>query len=197
MFVSVLDIGRVNGNPLWCKSQECYLSFMTVQQEIICPGCGLALPARKTNNTGNYYNTSDECWDLYTEVLGKEYSDAVLFGQVHQITVDTYAVQHAGGRHPDKSVDVHLYGLYFALVKGIRSPYIPPLLQRVVSAIDVWPHYEPPTKRAAITVFDVAFCDLSEEHSKVVREWGQAVWETWSEHHAEVESLISHHLKMD
>src|SRR4029453_12797488 len=98
-----------------------------VLQEIICPGCGLKMPARKTTNTGSYYNTSAECWDLYTEVLGNEYSNALLFGQIHQLTVDTYAVQHVGGPHPDKSVDVHLSGLYLALEKGIRSPYIPPL----------------------------------------------------------------------
>lgn len=166
-------------------------------QETICPGCGLNLPARKTTTSRGYYNVSDECWELYTEVLETEYSNAYLFGQVHQTTVDTYAVQHAGGPHPDKSLDTHLYGLYLALEKDIRSPYIPPLLQRLVTAIDVWPHYEPPTKRVALTVFDVAFCDSTEDHIRVVREWGQAVWETWSEYHAEVERLVSHHLKMD
>src|SRR5690242_9965062 len=84
---------------------------MTVLQETICPGCGLRMPARKTTTTSlGYYNVSDECWDLYTEVLGTEYSNAFLFGQVHQLTVDSYAVQHAGGPHPDKSVGVHLSG---------------------------------------------------------------------------------------
>jgi len=170
---------------------------MTVPQETICPGCGLRMPARKTSNTGNYYNTSDECWDLYTEVLGNEYSNAYLAGQVHQITVDTYAVQHAGGRHPDKSLDIHLYGLYLAMEKGIRSPYIPPLLQRLATEIKVWPHYEPPTKKVALTVFDVAFCDEPGDYIRVVREWGKAVWDTWSDHHAEVERVISHHLKVD
>jgi hypothetical protein len=154
------------------------------------------MPARKTTNTGSYYNTSAECWDLYTEVLGNEYSNALLFGQIHQLTVDTYAVQHVGGPHPDKSVDVHLSGLYLALEKGIRSPYIPPLLQRLASAIKVWPHYEPPTERVGLTVFDVAFCDSTEDHIRVVREWAQAVWESWSEYHTEVARVISHHLRM-
>ncbi|HEU4711110.1 MAG TPA: DUF5946 family protein [Pyrinomonadaceae bacterium] len=169
---------------------------MTVPQEIICPGCGLSMPPRKTNTADCYYNTSTECWDLYTEVLGTEYSNAFLFGQVHQMTVDAYAVQHAGGPHPDKSLDVHLYGLYLALEKGIKSPYIPPLLQQIVPSIGgAWPHYDPPTKRAAITVFDVAICDSTECHIKTVREWAQAVWDSWSDYHAEVAQLISHHLK--
>ena len=155
------------------------------------------MPARQTTSSRGYYNVSDECWELYTEVLGNEYSNAFLAGQVHQITVDTYAVQHAGGPHPDKSLDIHLYGLYLALEKGIRSPYIPPLLQRLATEIKVWPHYGPPTNRVALTIFDVAFCDAPQDHIRVVREWGQAVWENWSEHHAEVARHISQHLKMD
>jgi hypothetical protein len=172
--------------------------MMTVLQETICPGCGLRMPARQTTTTSRgYYNVSDECWDLYTEVLGTEYSNAYLAGQVHQITVDTYAVQHAGEPHPDKSLNIHLCGLYLALEKGIRSPYIPPLLQRLATEIEVWPHYEPPTKPAALTVFDVAFCDSTEDHIRVVKDWAQAVWESWSEHHTEVATLVSHSLKME
>ena len=170
---------------------------MTVLQEIICPGCELAMPARKTTTTGNYYNTSDECWDLYTEVLGTEYSNAFLFGQVHQLTVDAYAVQHAGGRHPDKSLDIHLCGLYLAHEKSIRSPYIPPFLQRLVTAVEVWPHFELPSEKASLTVFDVASCDSSEDHIRVVREWSRQVWESWSERHVEVISFISRHLEVE
>jgi hypothetical protein len=55
-----------------------------------------------------YYNASPECWTVYSETLGAEYSRPVIFGQVHQLTVDAYAVQHAGGEHPDKSVGIHL-----------------------------------------------------------------------------------------
>lgn len=171
---------------------------MTEVKETICPGCGLKMPLRTTTTTSRgYYNVSDECWDLYTEVLGNEYSNAVLFGQVHQLTVDAYAVQHAGGPHPDKSVAIHLFGLHLALQKDIRPPYIPPLLQRLATAIQVWPHYEPPSKTATLTVFDVAFCDSTEEHIKVVKEWARTVWESWSEHHAEIATLVSEHLGVD
>lgn len=156
------------------------------------------MPARKTTTTSRgYYNVSDECWDLYTEVLATEYSNAFLFGQVHQLTVDSYAVQHAGGPHPDKSVDVHLFGLYLGLEKGIRSPYIPHSLQRLVAEIEVWPHYDPPKERASLTVFDVAFCDSPVDHIRIVREWAQGVWNSWSEYHAEVATLVSGHLKLE
>jgi len=95
---------------------------MSLLKESLCPGCGLSPPARDLSAPRSYYNTSAEYWDLYTEVLGNEYSNANLFGQIHQLTVDSYAVQHAGGPHPDKSVDVHLFGLYLSLERGIRSP---------------------------------------------------------------------------
>src|SRR5438128_326311 len=89
----------------------------------------------------SYYNTSPECWGLYTEVLGAEYSNAFLFGQIHQLTVDTYAVQHAGGLHPDKSIDIHLFGLYLVLERDLRPTNVPPLLQRLAGAIQAWPHF--------------------------------------------------------
>jgi hypothetical protein len=170
---------------------------MATPEETICPGCGLRMPAGKSTTARSYYNISVECWDLYTEVLGEEYSNAVLFGQVHQLTVDAYAVQHAGGPHPDKSVAVHLFGLYLALEKGIRSPYIPPFLQRLAGAVAVWPQYEPPTKQVGLTVFDVAFCDSTEDHIRVVREWAQAVWDSWSEYHADIAKLGSSVLQTD
>ena len=167
-------------------------------EETICPGCGLRMPARKTTTTSRgYYNVSDECWDLYTEVLKAEYSNAFLFGQVHQLTVDSYAVQHAGEPHPDKSLDVHLFGLYLTLKREIRAPYVPALLQRLVAAIEVWPHFEPPTARAGVTVFDVAICDSTEDHIRIVKDWTKGVWECWSAYHAEVARLVSHHLQME
>ena len=167
------------------------------QTDSVCPGCGLMMPARDTAAARSYYNTSAECWDLYTEVLATEYSNAFLFGQIHQLTVDAYAVQHAGGPHPDKSVDIHLFGLYLSLEKGIRSSYVPPLLQRLASAIELWPHYEPPTGRVAITVFDIAMADSDGDHMRLSREWAQAVWQCWAEHHAEVARVVTHHLKGD
>jgi Family of unknown function (DUF5946) len=92
---------------------------MSVVEDSVSSGCGLSMPARHTTAARSHYNVSAECWDLYTEVLGTEYSNASLFGQIHQLTVDTYAVQHAGGPHPDKSVDVREWaqGVWECLAK--------------------------------------------------------------------------------
>jgi hypothetical protein len=163
-------------------------------QESICPGCGLKMPASSRPIKQGYYNTSMECWGLYTEVLCAEYSNAFLFGQVHQLTVDTYSSQHAGGPHPDKSVVVHLAGLFLMLERGIRPPNVPPFLQRLGAGVETWPHFTPPADVGPMTVFDIALCESPEEHMKAVREWARIVWDCWSEHHAELSSFISRHL---
>lgn len=160
-----------------------------------CPGCGLRMPSRPPGGDHGYYNASPECWSLYTEVLGAEYSNAVLFGQVHQLTVDAYAVQHAGGPHPDKSVDIHLAGLHLSIVRGIRSPYVPPLLQRIASGNTDWPHFAPPGAEWTMTVFDVAIAAGEfEAHMAAVRAWSAAVWRAWSPHHAAIAAFVEQHL---
>ena len=144
-----------------------------------------------------YYHTSPECWEVYTEVLGAEYSNPALFGQVHQLTVDTYAVQHAGGPHPDKSVAIHLCGLHLALERGMAPTGVPRLLQRLAASVQEWPHFPPPANRGTLTVLDVALSEEAESHIETVREWAGAVWAAWSPYRAEVAGLVSGHLSLD
>src|SRR5258706_9429501 len=98
-----------------------------------CPGCGLSMPPIGAATYDGYFNTSQECWSVFTEVIGAEFSNAALFGQVHQLTVDAYAVQHAGGRHPHKSVCIHLTGLYLVLERGRPPPSVPPHLPELAA----------------------------------------------------------------
>ncbi len=98
--------------------------------------------ARCRATSRRLFQLLNECWSLFTEVIGAEFNNAVLFGQVHQLTVDAYAVQHAGGPHPDKSVDVHLTGLYLVIERGMPPTSAAPNLQKLASRIDAW--LEPP-----------------------------------------------------
>lgn len=144
-----------------------------------------------------YFNATPECWMLYTEVLGTEFANAVIFGQAHQLTVDTYSVQHAGGAHPDKSIDIHLSGLHLMLEKGRPPTDVPRLHRRLAETVTTWPHFPPPADRGPLTVFDVGLCDSIEEHIETVRRWAQTVWSAWSRHHAAVASLVSLHLGIE
>lgn len=134
------------------------------------------------------FYASAECWSLFEEVLAAEFQNAVLFGQVHQLTVDTYAVQHAGGQHPDKSVCVHLVGLHLVLERGVAPVRVPPLLQLLASRVS-WPHLDPPVRGASLTVYDVALADSLQTHVLRVREWAAEVWRAWSRHHEAAREL--------
>jgi hypothetical protein len=128
------------------------------------------------------FHASAECWSLFEEVLALEFQNAVLFGQVHQLTVDAYAVQHAGGRHPDKSVCIHLVGLHLMLERGVAPMSVPPLLQRLAGRAR-WPHLVPPSERASLTIESVALSDSPAIHAQRVRDWASEVWRVWSPHH--------------
>jgi hypothetical protein len=159
--------------------------------EVTCPGCGLSMPKREAATYHGYYNASPECWLVYTEVLAAEYSNAVLFGQVHQLTVDAYAVQHAGGPHPDKSVDIHLCGLHLVLDRGHKPATVPPMLQRLASTVDAWPHFVPPPQMTSLTIWDLALSKSMSDHIEAARRWAEAVWKSWSPHHKDIAALVA------
>lgn len=155
------------------------------------------MPARDSAVYDGYFNTSPECWLVFTQVVGIEFNHALLYGQARQLTVDSYAVQHAGRPHPDKSVDIHLCGLHLVLARGRAPTSVPPLLQRLAAAVSPWPHFQPPTDTGRLTVFDVALADSPQAHIELVREWAASLWQAWSPHHAAVANLVSQHLGLD
>ena len=154
--------------------------------ETTCPGCGLRMPASDKPYDGKF-NASAECYSVFTEVIGAEFSNVVLFSQAHQVTVDAYAVQHAGGPHPDKSVDIHFAGLHLHFAHGVKPTAIAPMLQALATRTTHWPHLEPPAFRGSMTIFDVA---IAESHIDAVRAWSRGVWEAWSQHHDAIAELL-------
>jgi hypothetical protein len=146
----------------------------------------MTMPRNPALAYAGYYNCSAECWDIYAEVLGREFSTPYIYGNAHQMTVDCYAVQHAGGPHPDKSVAVHLIGLYLALAHNIPSPELPAHLQRMAASVTDWPHFPPPPPDRTVTVLDVALAADAVEHVRLVREWGTVTWSAWSHYHSEI-----------
>lgn len=164
-------------------------------RESKCPGCGLRMPISDKTPYDGYYNTSPECWSVYTELLGADYSNALSFGQVHPLTVYTYAAQHAGGEHPDKSVGIHLCGLHLVLEMGRPPTSVPLLLQRLADAVRTWPHFPPPNDTGSLTVFDVAVSDSVEDLIAITREWARTAWDAWSPYHPDVASLVSQYLE--
>ena len=154
-----------------------------------CPACALDMPLDGAAVYDGYYHTSPECWSVYTEVLSEEYSNMLLFAAVHQLTVDAYAVQHAGAGHKDKSVCVHLVGLHLALEQQVAPIEVAPILGRWASRMTSWPHFTLPPGRATTTAFDVLLARDRMEHEQRVHTWAREVWAAWSPHHATVAEL--------
>jgi hypothetical protein len=136
------------------------------------------------------FNASAECWSVFEEVIAAEFQSPALFGQAHQLTVDAYAVQHAGGRHPDKSVCVHLVGLHLVLDRGLAPTDVAPRLQRLAGRTAAWPHFELPDGRASLTVRDVALAGgVHSEHVRMVLAWAGQVWDAWQPQHGAIRAL--------
>ena len=155
-----------------------------------CPGCGLVLVVRAAP-THPYIGASPACWALYGEVLAREYGDPN-YSRLHQVTVDTYAVQHPGvpERRSIQSVAMHLITLCLVLEDGADPREGPKLHKRLVR----WPGFhwlEPPTPNGQITICDVLQARTSAEHERVVDAWASDVWAAWEHHHATVRDWIA------
>jgi len=146
------------------------------------------MPASDAVYDGRFH-ASPQCWSVFAGVLQSEFQDALLFGRVHQLTVDAYAAQHAGGPHPDKSVCVHLVGLHLVLERGIAPVNVAPRLQQLASATSDWPRFEPPAERGPLTVFDVATSGSRDEHAARARAWAEQVWASWRAQHAAIAQI--------
>jgi hypothetical protein len=125
---------------------------------------------------------------VFEQVLATEYQNGAQLGQVHRLTVDTYAVQHAGDRHPDKSVCVHLVGMYLELERGLPPHTVAPRMQQLAARRE-WPHLEPPSGRTTLTIRDVANADSPAIHAQHVRAWAAEVWQLWSPYHGVAREL--------
>ena len=156
----------------------------------ICPGCRLRMPISAKAVAKNYFNCSDECWSLFADIQGYQYGSASVFRQSHQLTVDAYACQHAGGDHPDKSVAIHLSGLFLAFELGCASTKIPRLLQRLADFHTEWPNLNVPSECGRLNAFDIALVDDPIEHSAIVRTWASEIWDSWIAEHPTISGLL-------
>ncbi|MFW2340855.1 MAG: DUF5946 family protein [Acidimicrobiia bacterium] len=164
------------------------IAISTHQRPIECPGCGIRLPTTQVVYTG-YFNTSSECWDLFSEVQGVQYSNAMLARHAHQLTIDAYAAQHAGGDHPAKSVAIHLSGLHLVYDAGLDPLRVAAIQQRIATSTHQWPVFEVVPETRTSTIFEVAMAG-EDDHVESVRSWSSTVWSDWAEYHSAIADLI-------
>ncbi|MGZ6340750.1 MAG: DUF5946 family protein [Candidatus Limnocylindrales bacterium] len=161
----------------------------------VCPGCGLALPGPP--GLAGRSNASAACWQLYGEVQGYETQHLARLGRFHQLMVDAYASQHAGGSARPISTAFGLLGLELALVRHVEGSRVRAIHQYLGDCFSEWPAFAPPELRADLTVFDVASAGSFEAHGELVQRWAAAVWAVWRPAHGQVVALLEERLPPD
>lgn len=161
----------------------------------MCFGCGALVPGI-SGPTHAYMLSAPGCWQLFGEVLAAEFSDPA-FWPAHQLSVDTYAVQHPGNpdRRNRQSVALHLIGLCLQLEHHLPARQAPALraayLQRHRKS--EFPQLQPSPLRYEVTVADVAGAPTADEHIQRVRRWADSVWQAWAAHHDQIRAYAASH----
>jgi hypothetical protein len=158
--------------------------------EVVCSGCGAVVPAIE-GPTHRYMESSPGCWQLYGDVLAREYSQRAFWAS-HRLTVNTYAVQHPGrpSRQSIQSVAVHLISLCLLLEKTATPGYALRAIRAATAASERFTWLPPPSSTGGVTVVDVHGARDAEDHADRVRTWANAAWSAWSPHHQTIRSWI-------
>ncbi len=157
-----------------------------------CPGCRLELPSigLPVDRTSN---ASHECIQVNAEVAGFELDNLVQLGRLHQLTVDAYGAQHAGGQGSGIRVAYSLVGLQLALERGFTGVQVRDLHRRMGKPGPDWPRFDAPPDPGRLTVLEVAIAghraSSIEGHADAVERWAHSVWATWAVRHEDVNGL--------
>lgn len=161
-----------------------------------CPGCGLSAP-ETGGEPAQEHRASAACYRLYGELLARDYSDPAYYRVAHQLVVDAYAAQHAGGisRREVQTVALCLMTLCLFVEDGVPAAEGPRLHQLMASRRPDFRWLEPPPQRSLLTVADVLAARGVDEHEQLVRRWASQVWQAWSRHHDTIRKWNEYALK--
>jgi len=153
-----------------------------VRSRTACPGCGIVLPDGPTAEPARLHATS-ACEAVLGELLGYEFQHPVML-RYHQLTVDAYGAQHAGGAAPRIRVASGLVGLWLALEHGFSAEDVRAVHRRMGPPAPGWPTFEPPAApQRWLTVLDVAEAGVRQHseggHARAVGQWAESVWGAW------------------
>ena len=163
---------------------------------MICPGCRAQVPDIP-GNPHKYIGSCAGCWQVYGEILARQYSEFKYPQPTHRLTVDTYAVQHPGvpGRQSAQSVNVHLIGLYLVIENKLQGLTATKALSRMIEDAAGFEWLEPPRQNGTITVLDVVKAQSLPDHTVMVDRWARDVWASWAAHHAHVARQVGRFLQ--
>lgn len=140
--------------------------------------------------THDYMLSTPGCWAAFGRVLTREYEDAALFGAIHRLTVDAYALQHPGkleDKRAVQSVWVHYAALHVALKGDVPYARIPTIMQRLAGK--TFPSLPRGPDRFTVTHASVLDWPLS-EHKPRVRAWARSAYVAWEALHDPTISVL-------
>jgi Family of unknown function (DUF5946) len=160
-------------------------------KKIKCFGCG-AWIENVEGQPHEYIGAPQGCWNLYEQILVKEFGEFNYPELTHRLTVDTYAIQHPGvpSRKSIQSVNIHLISLFYIFIKNNTGKQATKKMSEILAKEPTLEWLEPPIPNGQKTVIDVLKAKDKLEHEKFVREWAENVWECWlSKHKEKIERL--------
>ncbi len=153
----------------------------------VCPGCGVSAPT--AGGLAPVENrASAGCYALYGQLIARDYSNPEYYRLAHQVIVDAYAAQHAGGtsRREIQTVALCLMTLCLFVEGGVPPAQGPALHKRMVAQRPDFTWLQPPAMRGLMTVAEVLIAHTAEEHAHLAVQWGTQVWQAWKPHHATI-----------
>lgn len=139
---------------------------------------------------GRRVNASPACWHLFSRILGFESEHLQLLGRFHQLTVDAYGAQHAGGPSPPISTAFGLIGLHLAFEHGWSGTAVRAAHQFLAGRRSTWPTFGGRRTGPMLTVADVAGATTPDEHAARVRAWARSVWDAWAPEHPRISTWV-------
>ncbi len=140
------------------------------------------------------------CYEMFTEVLEKEYSDLV-YAKAHHYTVDAYAAQHPGeitNKKAVNSIGIHLISLYFLFEKEFKVEKAAKIKMEFAqfnkSKIIVKP-LERPERFSGLTIYDVWDNENPIKHFELCKKWAYDSWKSWEKHHGIIENWANMFIK--
>jgi hypothetical protein len=156
------------------------------QRLLDCPGCQIALPDEE-GPVHPYMTASPACWARFGQVLAHEFENPAYF-KWHQLTVDTYAVQHPGSyqdRRAIRSVGLHLATLYLVLEQDADPSQGPKLHRYLVDNLEFrW--LDPPDFAERLKITHLLGSWSPEEYRSRVRDFAEDTWAAYQPHHQQV-----------
>ncbi len=157
---------------------------------IVCPGCGVRLPALRDEASTPQVNASPECQRVCHELSLYTLSHGDTFF-INQVAVDAYAAQHAGPLSKPITVAFALIGLCLLLERGYSGKAVQRAHMRFAKQSKRWPSFDPPAYRGSVTVADVLRAVPGSDRDAAIMQWATSVWLAWERAHPAVRTLIA------